>query len=216
MWAKARVVLRTSIGVEIHTVTGRAEIPAHATHTLSGTGTIANEIAVNADHWTIDVTWNLDGPGSSPELPAMREEAQPAATPEPSMPAPVAADSQPFASPQPAATPAPEVAETPSVSLSVDLAAEQATITNTGRTDINLRGWELVSITGDQRMKFVIGQLPAGGRMIVTSGARARTTPGYYLWTTRSIWDINGDAAELYDPQGNLRARTNADGSRRR
>jgi len=32
----------------------------------------------------------------------------------------------------------------------------------------------------------------------------------------RSIWDINGDAAELYDPQGNLMARTNADGTARR
>ena len=63
---------------------------------------------------------------------------------------------------EPAAAPEPAVTETVSVSLSVDLAAEHATITNTGRTNIDLRGWELVSLTGDQRMKFVIGQLQAG------------------------------------------------------
>lgn len=122
----------------------------------------------------------------------------------------------PVTEPEPTPPPRPGVAETVSVSLAVDLAAERATITNTGRTNIDLRGWELVSLTGDQRMKFVIGQLPPGGSVIVTSGLRGRNTPGYYLWTMASIWDINGDPAELYDPQGNLRARTNANGSPRR
>lgn len=210
MKAIALVALRDSAGAEIHTATGQADVAANSTVTLSGTGTVENDVAVNADHWTFDVTWAPEGVGGADEIPSVAEETRPVAMAEPSTPLSAATDSQTVQSPEP------QVAETLSVRLSVDLVAEQARITNTSRSNINLRGWELVSVTGNQRIKIVIGILPPGGSLIVTSGPRARDSPGYYIWTRGSIWDINGDPAELYDPQGNLRASTNPDGSPRR
>ena len=204
MNAVVTVVLRASDGTALHTAQGEGGVPGSGSTTVTGDGVVEESLATRADHWTIDVAWG------ELEPPARTTVEEPVAEPAPARPA-----VPPVAEPEPTAAPESEVAETVSVSLSVDLAAERATITNTGRTNIDLRGWELVSLTGDQRMKFVIGQLQVGRRIIVTSGARARNTPGYYLWTTRSIWDINGDPAELYDPQGNLRARTNANGSPR-
>ena len=190
MNAVVTVVLWASDGTALHTAQGAGSVPGSGSTTVTGDGVVEESLATRADHWTIDVAWGeVEPPVAEPELAA---------------------------EPEPMAAPQPEVAETISVSLSVNLTTERVTITNTGRTSIDLRGWELVSLTGDQRMKFVLGQLQSGRSIIVTSGAKARSDPGYYLWTRRSIWDINGDPAELYDPQGNLRARTNADGSPRR
>jgi len=193
MNAVVTIVLRASDGSALHTAQGAGSVPPGASTALSGTGVVADSLATRADHWTIDVAWG--------------ELEQSATTPSPS---PGAA---PAAAPP---APHPTLAATVSVSLTVNLTREEARITNTGNTDIDLRGWELVSVTGDQRMKFATGFLNPGGSITVTSGARARNSPGYYQWTIRTVWEINGDPAELYDAEGNLKARTDASGKPRR
>ncbi len=102
------------------------------------------------------------------------------------------------------------VAPTPggqsAITLSVDRVAEEATITNTGDTPVDLRNWTLVSLRGNQQFRFSSGLVRApGASVVVTSGPTARhTPPGFVRWTTNHIWNNDEDDAELYDADGHL------------
>jgi hypothetical protein len=97
-----------------------------------------------------------------------------------------------------------------SVSLAVDLQAETARITNTGRQPLALAGFKLVSVRGNQ----VFDQFPADltlgpdASITVTSGATAKQGAGFLRWTNLSIWSNSGDPGQLIDRDGNVVAQT--------
>ncbi len=83
----------------------------------------------------------------------------------------------------------------------VDKVAEIVTIKNTGTSDVNLSGWVLVSVTGNQRYTFPSYSLKAGASVTVASG----TATGDLKWTTSNMWNnSSSDPAQLYDSTGNL------------
>lgn len=96
------------------------------------------------------------------------------------------------------------------VSLSVDLAREEARITNTGDATIDLKGWKLVSVKGDQTFEFKDKlTLEPGESVMVTSGRNAQNDPPHILkWKTGYVWNNDGDPAELFDKSGRLVAST--------
>lgn len=83
----------------------------------------------------------------------------------------------------------------------VDKSNEIVTIINTGSSDVNLSGWVLVSVTGNQRYTFPSYMLKAGASVTVASGKAS----GDLKWTSSYIWNNDSsDPAQLYDAQGNL------------
>ena len=110
---------------------------------------------------------------------------------------------------EPAGAP-PEGEDTLSVSLEVNEQAETARITNTGAEPIELAGWKLVSVRGNQ----VFDQFPAGlalapgESLTVTSGPTARQGAGFLRWSDQNMWSNSGDPGQLIDRDGNIVARS--------
>ena len=100
----------------------------------------------------------------------------------------------------------PSSTEAPSVTItSVDRAAEIAVLANTGSEAVDVSGWVLVSVKGDQRYTFPAGTILAGGGTLeVISGEGAKAQDGQLLWAAQNIWNNSYDPAELYDAQGHL------------
>lgn len=83
----------------------------------------------------------------------------------------------------------------------VDKAAEIVSIKNTGSSDVDLAGWVLVSVAGNQRYTFPSYVLKAGASVTVASGK----ANGDLKWTSSYIWNNDSsDPAQLYDASGNL------------
>lgn len=87
-----------------------------------------------------------------------------------------------------------------------NLQSEMIALTNTGDTAVNLGGWKIVSVNGNQvytfPQEFI---LYSRGSVYVTSGPDAIDNPSFYMkWTNANIWNNAGDAAELYDSSGKL------------
>jgi beta-lactamase superfamily II metal-dependent hydrolase len=83
----------------------------------------------------------------------------------------------------------------------VDKEAEIVTIKNTGSNDINIKGWVLVSVKGNQRFTFQSYNLKAGDSATIASGK----STGDLKWTSKNVWNNDtSDPAELYDSAGNL------------
>lgn len=90
----------------------------------------------------------------------------------------------------------------------VDLVGEEVVIVNEGDDAVDLSGWVLVSVSGNQRFTFPPGTVLApGARLIVRSGPNARPGDGVLVWTRQYIWANQGDPAELRDAEGLLVAR---------
>jgi hypothetical protein len=51
------VVLRTSQGAVLLTLTEDGEVPANGSLNFGGFGSVQMAVAIEADHWTIDVEW---------------------------------------------------------------------------------------------------------------------------------------------------------------
>lgn len=84
---------------------------------------------------------------------------------------------------------------------SVDKVAELVTINNNGTSDVNISGWVLVSVTGNQRLTLPSYTLKTGDKVTIASGG-AR---GDLFWTDGYIWNNSkSDPAQLYDYQGRL------------
>ena len=88
--------------------------------------------------------------------------------------------------------------------VSKDLSAEIVGIKNNGSTSVNLQGWKLVSVEGNQSYTFGSYTLGAGKTVYVTSGPNAKTGTSYLKWTGSAIWNNSGDAAKLYNASGKL------------
>lgn len=87
-----------------------------------------------------------------------------------------------------------------------NLQNEMIALTNKGDTAVNLGGWKIVSVNGNQvytfPQEFI---LYSRASVYVTSGPNAIDNPSFYMkWTNANIWNNEGDAAELYDSSGKL------------
>ncbi len=87
---------------------------------------------------------------------------------------------------------------------SVNLDTEVVKIKNNGNNDVNMTGWKLVSVEGNQTFDFPADfVLKAGSTVQVTSGNSAVHNPPTYLkWTGGYIWNNEGDTARLVDAEG--------------
>jgi beta-lactamase superfamily II metal-dependent hydrolase len=89
----------------------------------------------------------------------------------------------------------------------LDKKAELVTITNKSDKDVDLTGWKLVSVTGNQQFVFPQYTLKASGS--VTVGGFDSFSISDFDWEDgRGIWNNSkSDPAELYDASGNLVSR---------
>lgn len=83
----------------------------------------------------------------------------------------------------------------------MDLLNEIVKIKNTSSNDINMTGWKLTSVTGNQTYSFPdVYILKAGATITIASGKSS----GDLKWTGSYIWNNDGDPAELYNKNGEL------------
>lgn len=82
---------------------------------------------------------------------------------------------------------------------------ETVVLTNGWSSAVDLSGWTLVSVRGNQRYGFPGGTvLEAGASITVYSGLGADAA-GPLFWTTSNMWNNSElDPAELYDASGGL------------
>jgi len=94
------------------------------------------------------------------------------------------------------------------VIASIDLGAELVTMKNNSGAAINLSGWKLISEKGNQEFTFPSGTtLAPGGTIKIVTGPNATAGPGVFVWTTKNIWNNDGDPGALYDSSGKLVSR---------
>jgi len=112
---------------------------------------------------------------------------------------------------QPAGTP-PEMITDPSgdnnsvVITDINLQGEVVAIKNNSNWPVDMTGWYLVSVTGNQTYYFQAGfVLGAGKTVYITSGRNAKDDGVKYLkWTGSYIWNNDGDPGKLYNDNGIL------------
>jgi uncharacterized protein (DUF736 family) len=87
---------------------------------------------------------------------------------------------------------------------SISLTDEVVVIKNEGSTSVNMTGWKLVSVTGNQTFTFPAGYvLQPGATVKIISGRRAVGDGVSTLkWTGRYIWNNDGDPGVLYNAAG--------------
>jgi hypothetical protein len=100
----------------------------------------------------------------------------------------------------------PEPVPTPAITIdvsikSVSLKGELVYIKNNTNQNVNLNGWKLVSVTGNQTFTFGSNHNLAPYQEISIASGRAK---GDIKWTGAYIWNNDGDKAELYDNNSNL------------
>lgn len=88
--------------------------------------------------------------------------------------------------------------------VSKDLIDEIVGIKNNGNEAVSLKGWQLISIEGDQVFNFPNVTLQPGKTIYVTSGSNAREGQNYLKWTNKQIWLNDGDAAQLRNTKGDI------------
>lgn len=85
----------------------------------------------------------------------------------------------------------------------VDLANEIVAIENQTSEKVDISGWILKSVRGNQTFEFPPNTiLPSSGILTISSGPRARVSSGVLLWTDKNIWNNDGDAAVLLNRVG--------------
>ncbi|WP_169907659.1 S-layer homology domain-containing protein [Priestia abyssalis] len=106
-------------------------------------------------------------------------------------------------------TPAPVPTPQPAAKIdlvSVNVQTETAMIKNIGTVNVDMTGWKLVSVEGNQTYEFPSGYvLKAGAIVYVTSGRNAKNQPPAYLkWTGSYMWNDKGDPAKLINAEGKV------------
>ena len=88
-------------------------------------------------------------------------------------------------------------------SLSCQSNPEYVRIDHDGFVAVQLAGWRIHSIVGDQWYTFPNYLLQPGAVVYVESAGSAPPSSGnHLLWTTQNMWNNEGDRAELLTPQG--------------
>lgn len=82
---------------------------------------------------------------------------------------------------------------------SMDVHKETVTLFNAGDTAVDMTGWSLLSVEGNQRYHFPEGYTLQPQKIVtITSGKNAREDlPEYLKWTTGYMWNNESDAAKL-------------------
>lgn len=91
--------------------------------------------------------------------------------------------------------------------IDVDKQAELVTITNTTTRSVDMEGWKLVSVRGNQTYTFPEIELPGRSKLIVSSGDRHVTDKDSLLliWEVDNVWNNSEpDPAELYNENNEL------------
>lgn len=84
---------------------------------------------------------------------------------------------------------------------SLDKTAEKVTIKNNSDHEINLAGYYIISVRGNQKYTFPSVNIKAGASITITSG----TSAGDLTWGAGNVWNNSeSDPAELYDQNGKL------------
>jgi hypothetical protein len=88
--------------------------------------------------------------------------------------------------------------------VALDKRAEYVTIENVGKTSIDISGWIIISVKGQQRFTFPDGYvLETGQQCKLTSGDLKDT--GDFTMANTTIWNNSSkDPAELYNDRGEL------------
>lgn len=94
------------------------------------------------------------------------------------------------------------VADTPLYISEKDVHEEIVGITNQGEEAVNLAGWQLLSVAGNQVYSFPNMSIDAGETIYITSGPDAKEDASHLKWTTRQMWRNEGDAAQLLNEKG--------------
>lgn len=83
--------------------------------------------------------------------------------------------------------------------INVDLRKEVVTLKNKSNEDVDLSGWVLLSVKGDQSFTFPPGSIiKAGSTLTIASG----DAEGDIKWTSKNIWNNDGDPAKLINAEG--------------
>lgn len=85
--------------------------------------------------------------------------------------------------------------------LDIDKVEEIVTIKNNSNEDVNLKGWILVSVKGNQRYTFEEYVIKVGESITVASGK----SQGNIKWTSDNVWNNSSeDKGELLDASGKV------------
>lgn len=88
--------------------------------------------------------------------------------------------------------------------VKIDKVAEIATIKNNSSEDIDITGWIIVSVTGNQKFTFPSYVIKSGDEITVTSGKNNKNDGSFY-WGKANVWNNSkDDPGELYNSEGNL------------
>ncbi|MFF5995311.1 MBL fold metallo-hydrolase [Lysinibacillus sp. KU-BSD001] len=88
--------------------------------------------------------------------------------------------------------------------ISKDVEAELVKIKNNGSEAVNLNGWQLLSVEGNQLFTFPNITLPPSKTITVSSGPDAKESSTVLKWTNKQIWLNSGDAAKLMNAKGDV------------
>ena len=88
--------------------------------------------------------------------------------------------------------------------VSKDVHEEIVVIQNNSNQAVNLEGWEIVSVEGNQVFNFPDINLAPGEKLSITSGPNAKTGAATLEWSKRQIWLNSGDAAQLVNTKGEV------------
>jgi endonuclease YncB( thermonuclease family) len=99
-----------------------------------------------------------------------------------------------------------KTAEQTGILLTVDKQDELATISNESGQDIELAGWKLVSVRGNQTYEFEKYKLAAGEKVTISSNSGNELLPDKTLrWGKESVWsNSETDPGELYNASNEL------------
>ena len=76
---------------------------------------------------------------------------------------------------------------------------------NEGSQAVDLSGWVLVSVSGNQRYVFPVGTMLApGARLRLRSGPSTRPGDGVLVWARQYVSANRSDPVELRDEAGRL------------
>ncbi len=85
-----------------------------------------------------------------------------------------------------------------------DLDVEYIELINSDDEKINLEGWIIVSVKGDQRFTLPLYELEERETVKIYSGNAAKNQTDGIIWTTKYIWNNDGDPARLLNPNGEV------------
>ena len=88
--------------------------------------------------------------------------------------------------------------------ISKDVQEEIVIIQNNSKEKVNLQGWQLISVEGNQVFNFPNFDLAPGKKLSITSGPDAKINTSSLEWSKRQIWLNSGDAAQLVNAKGEV------------